>query len=285
MPVEDEHIMEAVGKSRVRIRKGKVVEVGEPVIEECPLAKKFSKPVISFDKESIKANMEERIRRDGMFTRSRKVLSEEDFVPFGASEMLATGLRAGILDAAVIASDGAGTVVATNPALVQGIGGSMSGLIKTSPLKEVIERIEANGGHVLDPERATMDQVKGAALARKLGHTRIAITVALAQDARRIRKKDPDALLIGVHLTGISQKDAEMMVENADVVSGCASKWIREVAGKVALLQAGTTVPVFALTQRGKIFIIEKLKETQARLMVKVEHLPAKGEKEPKPLV
>lgn len=285
MPDGDEHVMEAVGKSRVRILEGKVVEVGEPVIEECPLAKKFSKPVMVFDKESIKANMEERIRREGMFTRGRKILSEDDFVPFGASEMLATALRAGIIDAAVIASDGAGTLVATNPALVQGIGGSMSGLVKTSPLREVIERIEANGGRVLDPKRATMDQVKGAELAKKLGHSRIAVTVALARDARVVREKDPDALIIGVHLTGISKEDAEAMVENADVVSGCASRWIRELAGKVALLQAGTAIPVFALTQRGKAFIVEKLKETQARLMVKVERLPAKGDKEPRPLV
>lgn len=285
MSGEDEHVMEAVGKSRVRVRGGKVVEVGEPMIEECPLAKKFSRPVTVFDKESIKANMEERIRRDGMFTRGRKILSDEDFVPFGASEMLATGLKAGIIDAAVIASDGAGTLVATNPALVQGIGGSMSGLVKTSPFREVIERIEANGGRVLDPKRATMDQVRGAALARRLGHSRIAVTVALAQDAQRVREGDADALIIGVHLTGISQKEAEIMVENADVVSGCASRWIRELAGKAALLQAGTAIPVFALTKRGKTLIIEKLKETQARLMVKVERLPAKGEKEPRPLV
>jgi hypothetical protein len=60
---------------------------------------------------------------------------------------------------------------------------------------------------------------------------------------------------------------------------------VREVAGKVALLQAGTSIPVFALTKRGKALIVEKIKETQLRLLIKVEQLPAKGEKGPEPLV
>lgn len=285
MPKKDEHIMEAVGKTRIVVRKGVVVEVGESAIKECPLAKRFSQPVLSFDKESVKANIEDRIKRAGMFTKDRELLSDNDFVPFGASELIATGLRSGLIDAAVIASDGAGTVVVTKPSLAQGIGGRMSGLVKTSPIKEVVEGIQANGGHVLDPGTASIDQARGAALAKSLGHACIAVTVASPKDAQEVRRTDVGALIIGVHLTGISKKDAELLVENSDIVAGCASRWVREVAGKVALLQAGTSIPVFALTKRGKALIVEKIKETQLRLLIKVEQLPAKGEKGPEPLV
>jgi len=68
-------------------------------------------------------------------------------------------------------------------------------------------------------------------------------------------------------------------------VAGCASKWVRETAGKVALLQAGVSIPVFALSKRGKDLIAEKVKETQLKLLVKVERLPTKGGKEPRPLI
>jgi len=285
MPEEDEHIMEALGKSRVVVRKGVVVEVGEASIKECPLAKRFARPVNRLDKGSIKANIEERIKTAGMFTKDRQLLSCDDFVPFGASELIATGLRAGLIDAAVIVSDGAGTVVVTNPDLVQGIGGKMSGLVKTSPIKEVIEGIEAYGGRVLDPSSAVIDQRKGAAFAKDLGHSNIAVTVANPADAKAIRKADPKALVIGVHLTGISKEGAEQLVEHSDIVAGCASKWVRETAGKVARLQAGVSIPVFALSKRGKDLIAEKVKETQFKLLVKVERLPAQGEKEPRPLI
>ena len=285
MPDEDEHIMEALGKARVVIKKGKVVEVGEPLIEECPLAKRFARPVESFNKDSIRANIEERIRTVGMFSKDRKLLCSEDFVPFGASELIATGLRAGIIDAAIIAADGAGTVVVTNPSLVQGIGGNMSGLVKTSPISEVIGGIERCGGRILDPSSAAIDQQGGAALAKALGYRSIAVTVTKPEDAAAIREADPNALIIGVHLTGISKEGAELLLEYSDILAGCASRWVRELAGKVALLQAGVSIPVFALTKRGKDLIAEKIRETQLKLLVKVERLPAHGEKEPKPLV
>ena len=37
----DEHIIEALGKTRVRIKDGKVVEVGEPKIDYCPIFDKY----------------------------------------------------------------------------------------------------------------------------------------------------------------------------------------------------------------------------------------------------
>ena len=41
----DEHIIEAIGRSRIVIRNGRVVEVGEAQITDCPLAKRFASPI------------------------------------------------------------------------------------------------------------------------------------------------------------------------------------------------------------------------------------------------
>ena len=41
----DEHVIEAIGKCRIVIRNGVVVEVGPPLVSECPLARRFAKPV------------------------------------------------------------------------------------------------------------------------------------------------------------------------------------------------------------------------------------------------
>jgi putative methanogenesis marker protein 8 len=285
MPSNDEHIMEACGKARIVVKKGKVVDVGPTLLKACPLATKFSQPVINFTKEEIVLNMEDRIKRVGMFTKDREVLSNDDFVVFGASELICSGMKKGILDCAVVACDGAGTVITTSPQLVQGIGGRMSGLVKTSPIKEVIMRLEANGGKVLDPHKAAINQLNGMRLAQKEGFRRIAVTVTDPMDAEAIRKCSPGAMILGVHLTGITKEGAERIVAVADIVSGCASKWIREIAGKAALLQAGASVPVFALTREGKDLIAEKIKETQQRLLVKIETLPYVDKKCPDPLV
>ncbi len=69
----------------------------------------------------------------GMCTNAREVLGSGEFVGFGVSELISAGLKPGIIDCAVIASDGAGTIIVRSPDLVQGIGGRMSGLVKTQP--------------------------------------------------------------------------------------------------------------------------------------------------------
>jgi putative methanogenesis marker protein 8 len=85
-----------------------------------------------------------------MFTAKRQLLEDDTFVAFGASEIMMSGLRSGFLEITVTACDGAGTVISNNPALVQGIGGRMSGLVETNPVEEVITGIETHGGIVLD---------------------------------------------------------------------------------------------------------------------------------------
>jgi len=281
----DEHVIEAIGKCRIVIRNGRVTEVGQPAIRDCPLAKRFACPIPSIDQEAVKANIEHRIASFGMCTPDRVVLETREFVGFGASEILAFGLDSGLIDAVVLACDGAGTVVVTTPALVQGIGGRMSGLVSTTPYPEVIRRIEECGGIVVDRRYARIDQAAGTRRAYKEGHRRVAVTVALPEEAERIRTSYPDAIIFAVHTTGLSRESAEVIVGSSDLVTACASGPIREIAGKKALLQAGIAIPVFAVTAKGKELIIEKIRQGREQVLVKTTRLPALGDQQPDPLV
>jgi len=281
----DEHIIEAIGRSRIVIRNGRVVEVGEARISDCPLAKRFAYPIPAITKDAIKANIEHRIHAFGMCTPDREVLDTREFVGFGASELLSFGLHAGLIDAAVLVCDGAGTVVVTKPAMAQGIGGRMSGLVQTSPHTSVMDRIEQGGGIVLDREHATIDQVAGVALASGEGYRTIAVTVATPETAEIIRRIHPDTLIFAVHVTGLSLNEAESLVSVSDLVTSCASRTIREIAGAGALLQAGISVPVFAMTQKGKLLVLEKIRQSDDPVLVKPTRLPALGDKQPSPLV
>jgi hypothetical protein len=64
------------------------------------------------------------------------------FVGFGASETIMTGIENGLIDVAVTVCDGVGMVITSNPHLVQGRGGYISGMAETEPIPEVIEGIE-----------------------------------------------------------------------------------------------------------------------------------------------
>ena len=281
----DEHIIEAIGRCRVIVRDGKVVEVGKPIIADCPLAKRFAFPVPEITTEAVKANIEHRIRAFGMCTPAREVLDTRPFVGFGASELISFGITAGLLDAAVVACDGAGTVVATTPEMVQGIGGRMSGLVSTSPHLSVIERIEQNGGYVLDRNNARIDQQSGVALAHLKGFRRIAVTVAAPAEAEAIRAAYPDTLIVAVHVSGLSRVESARLIGASDLVTACASKPIREIAGPLALVQAGISIPVFAMTCKGKEIIIEKIRTSDDPVLNKPTKLPVVGDREPSPLV
>lgn len=278
------HIMELFGKTRIVVRDGKVVEVGEPIADWCPVFSKVAQ-VSRLTAEEAKKNMEYRIKELGMFTPERR-FDLGVFVNFGASEIMMTALRRGLIDSTVTVCDGAGTVITNNPALVQGMGALMSGLIETEPIPEIIEGIESRGGVVLDKECARIDQIAGVRKTCQLGYKNIAVSVAAPQDAKELRTLEKESsinlILIGTHLTGLQHREAEFIKE-MDIVTGCASKVVRKTVKP--LLQAGTSVPMFALTQKGKELLLERAKEVDAPLLVNTSQLPVLPEhKQPKPL-
>jgi hypothetical protein len=96
------------------------------------------------------------------------------------------------------------------------------------------------------------------ALAYNWATRRVAVTVALSSDCASIRAAFPGALIFAVNLTGTSKSDAEVFADCADLISGCASRWVREVAGPRALLQGGSAIPVFAMTPLGKRLMVRE---------------------------
>jgi putative methanogenesis marker protein 8 len=278
--------MELLGKARVRVEDEKVLEAGQPEIEWCPLFDKV-RGIKRVTSEAAAENMAFRIREHGMFS-SRRKLEMATFVGFGASESMMTGVSRGIIDASVTVCDGAGTVVTSNPSLIQGMGGWISGLTATQPIPEVLEGIKARNGHALSPGDARIDQYEGAVRAISLGFSKFAVTVADAETAERLRDLEKcsgvQIMIIGVHLTGISPDDAARLLAAADIVTGCASKSIREQVRP--LVQVGTAVPLFGITKWGKELLVERAKEVEAPILINTMALPVLPEhKQPRPLV
>ncbi len=287
MPKE-RHVMELQGRTRVVVENGKVVEVGMPMTEYCPIFDKV-RGIKRFTPKTAKENVEFRMKDFGMFTENRE-LEMEIFVGFGASETFMTGLRRGLLDTSVTVCDGAGTVITSNPRLCQGMGSRISGLTKTSPIQGLIETIEAAGGVILDPDAAVIDQVGGVRKAIELGYRKIGVSVADINTLKEIRniekESSAEVIAFGVHATGMPDNEAKEFIELVDMTTGCTSKWIRAgVAGK-AIAQFGTAIPIFAITKRGKELLLERAKEVKDPILVNTMILPVlPEEKQPKPLV
>ncbi len=286
--MKDRHVLEALGRAYVVVEDGKVIEVKEPLIEQCPIFKK-ARGIDHIDEQAIKDNIEFRIKDFGMCTEDRQI-EMEVFVGFGASEVMMTGLRRGLIDASVSVCEGVGTIITSNPVLTQGIGARISGIIETSLIPKLQKRVEDKGGLVLDRKSAIINQPLGVARAIELGFKRVAVTVATVDDAARCREVETqtgaDVTTIGVHVTGMDEETARQFVDLVDVTTGCASLTVREAVKGKALAQVGTAVPLFALSQRGKELLLERAKEVSTPILINTMQLPVlPDEKQPRPLV
>lgn len=188
------------------------------------------------------------------------------------------------------ACDGAGTVITSNPKLAQGMGSRISGLVETTPIPKLIDRIHNVGGIVLDPDTAVIDQVAGVRKAIDLGYKKIGVSVTNVKDIREIRdlekKHDVQVAGFGVHTTCMPGDEAKEFINLVDMTTGCTSKWIRgQIEGK-ACAQFGTAIPIFAITQRGKELLLERAKEVTDPVLINTMKLPVQpDEKQPRPLI
>ncbi len=187
-----------------------------------------------------------------------------------------TGLSRGLLDTTVTACEGAGTVISNNSILVQGMGSRMSGLVETEPINGIINGIQERGGIVLDSSTAKIDPVAGVRKAAELGYKKISVTVAFAETAKELGKLEAelelDLILIGVHVTGLNKEEAQTLIENADITTSCASKYMRDLVKSLA--QVGAAVLLFAFTQKGKELMIERAKDVKSPLLINTMPLP-----------
>ncbi len=258
----DEHIIEALGKAKVVIRDGKVIEVGEPKIKYCPLFDK-NRGIKEITPEEIQKNIEFRIKDFGMCTSERK-LRMEDFLSFGTSETLSTLLEENIIDCAVIVSDGCGTVILTDPGFVQGMAGRISAFVKTSPITKVIDAVGSE--NVLDPENAEINQIDGVLKAIDKGYKNIAVSIAFPEDAKKLRdiekeNEDVNIYIFVAHTTEMSEDDANALFDNTDVISSCASKYINKVGQNREVFSVGASVPIYGVTEAGKKFLKRRIEK------------------------
>ena len=295
--IMDRHIIETIGKVRVTVEDGKVVKVEHPKdrLEYCYLIQSMSGANRTSIIEKLmpaipELGVEMRIKQWGMCTNERMIECEDDGVDFGISEITSCAIRSNMLDSAVVACDGAGTVVACDPRVVQGIGKAMSGLLETSPIPNVIRRLKEKGCIIPDEYNATMDQAKGLKMAFDNGWKKVGVTIADLDTAKRCRNVERDAgktaVLLGVHTTGMSSDDAEEFMKTADIITACASKYIREYAAKYALLQLGVAVPIFATSEIGKEILLNRIRYIKKQVLVKTTDIPELLEdRQPRPLL
>jgi hypothetical protein len=76
-----------------------------------------------------------------------------------------------------------------------------------------------------------------------------------------------------------------MLVDASDLVTSCASKTIRDAVKRNVLVQAGTAIPIFAMTMSGKNLIMEKIRLSTEPVLVKSRKLPVLADQQPDPLV
>ena len=255
-----EHVIEALGLSKITIKDGKVVDVTEPEVEYCPLFD-HHRGIKKLTTDVIAKNIQFRIDDFGMCTPERQ-LRMKDFLSFGISEIMCTLLDENVIDSVVMVLEGCGTLIVTEPELVQGIGGRVSGLVKTSPIPELIA--EMGEENIVNPETAEINQIEGIKLAISKGFKNIAVTVALASDIdeiERLKAENPDVniYVFVVHTTKRSAEDARKLFDGCDVATACASKYIREIGEAESLKIVGQSIPIYAHTENGKKFLEMRL--------------------------
>jgi putative methanogenesis marker protein 8 len=281
MCVKGEHEIYCCG-ARVRISEKGVLVLTHPTVEYCPLHEALY-GTKKIDDDAVRKTVEMKIAGSGFCCANRN-FDGDPIVAYGASEMMRVWLEKELIDCAVVVCEGAGTVISPNGELVQSIGARLTGIMKTSPIKEIIEHIEAENGVVLDRASARIDQVQGVRRAFDLGFKRVAVSVAgfQAEAISEIRKLEADAsldvLIFSVCNTCVGMADVTHVAE-ADVVCASASKLLRAKIGQKALLQLGVTIPVYALTDKGKSLILSYLADFNNKLVIfKTDKLPYHAE-------
>ena len=123
---------------------------------------------------------------------------------------------------------------------------------------------------------AGASEIRIAVYGDVLPYTRIAVTVidpATALLIRRIESKlCIKAIIIAAHITALSRAEVQDLLDLVDIVTGCASKHVRDLVKPLA--QVGTAISLFALTQSGKELLVERAKEIETPVLINTMPLP-----------
>lgn len=264
--MKDIHIIRYFS-SLVTISGGRVIKVTAPTIAHCPLAgflykglKRSGTLPLSRLKDEIGKVIEGKIGRFGFCSKSRVLWDEEASVPYGASEIMAYGLKRRTIDSSVIVCDGAGTVAVSIPQVVQGIGARMHSVLRTSAIPEVVDRLRRFGCHVLHGD-GTIDQREGVIEAAKEGRKNIAVTVnayrgeGLKGIRALERKLGISVVILAICTTGIRRGRINEIGEYADLAWACRSKEARNILCVKAIEILSDTSPVYVFTEKGRALV------------------------------
>ena len=280
---EDYHVIEALGKTKVVIENGEVTYVGDPLVDYCPIFDKID-DTKHLTKDFIKWNMEKRIREFGMCTPQR-VVKMPDVLSFGISEILKTNTELGLIDCVVGVCEGTGTLLITDPEIIQGVGGRVSALVSTTPIPEVIKKVGVE--NVVNPETAELDPIKGLQMAIDKGFKNIAVTILPSEIINDIRQyptpEDVNVYIFVAHTTNADDNEVEISFKNADVITACASDKVRKYAAKEKVYYSGSKVPIFAISEKGRKFLDNRLEKIGKDLTI--NDYPLDLENHPNPLV
>ncbi|MEM3549910.1 MAG: DUF2099 family protein [Candidatus Bathyarchaeia archaeon] len=270
MCIKGEHEFYCCG-AHVKISEAGIEILSEPIVKYCPLHEALT-GIKEIDVEAVRRTVEMKVKDFG-FCCANRLFKADPVVAYGASEMMQAWLEKKNVDCAVVVCEGAGTIITTNGRLVQAIGARLNGIIRTSPIPEIIRHIEGTGGKVLDASTAKIDQVEGVEKAFELGFKRIAVTVAgfKADAISKIRvleaERNAEVTIFSVCNTCVDCEKAEHIAK-ADIACASASQIVRSKVGGKALLQLGVTIPVYALTERGKNLILAYLADFKDKIVV-----------------
>jgi putative methanogenesis marker protein 8 len=192
--------------------------------------------------------------------------------------MLGVALESKLIDCCVIVCEGAGTVIVSDPKLTQGIGARLTGIIKTSPISRVMEKLEEAGATVIS-SKAKINQAEGVEEAAKLGYKKVAVTIAGLESNTIPKLKDIESrkkvtlYILSIHNSSLRDLQVSHLLL-ADLVWSCSSSVIRKKVGPKALMQIGASIPVFALTNKGKEIALNYLAKTDLPIFVIKTDLP-----------
>lgn len=262
--MKDRHVIEALGKVKVVIENGEITEVGPSLgMKYCPMFHAMH-GVEELNEEFITKNINFRIKDFGMCMPER-IIEMDDAVTVGISEILKTNMEKGNIDCVVGACEGAGTVIMTKPRVVQGVGARVSGLVSTTPIPEIIEKLEDRDSFVLNRETAELNQLEGLKLAIEKGYKDIAVTILPSVMVEEIRNypvdDDVNVYLFVAHTTGCNPDEVKMLFDNADIVTACASKAIAAYTDEHKPYYYGMKVPIFCASEKGRQFLDTRLEK------------------------
>ncbi|MDD1758448.1 MAG: DUF2099 family protein [Methanotrichaceae archaeon] len=284
-----EHKLE-MAKASVVVRDGEIIVQSDPKIRRCPLRVDIY-GCQEENAETVKRVLQKHMSELGMYGTNRILDAHEVAVAFGASEIINNAMAEGLVDAAVVVCEGAGTVVVDRPEVLQAMGAHLTGLLSTEPIREIQDGLRKRGCILLD-DSCTINQVEGFKKAVDSGFLKIAVTIdgQRAFEAAMIKAMSKDSMrrptILAVHTTGISGDEARALANDCDIVWACASKAVRDVVGKRAKLQIGVSIPVFALTLEGKRLILNRALHFEDGLVIRRGVLPyLPKDKQPEPLI